>query len=437
MNKTDVAGLKVDPLTKQELLTSILRRIAVNQKTWVTTVYSEFLYAGFRDTKIIEMLNTANFAVADGIAIFWAKKFLEIPLTAKSYGGKIFQALWQIKYSLAAIIFYPKWIKNALPEKIVGADLIWDLAKMASDNHLSIFLLGGFGNTPELAKQKLISQFPNISISVSNKNPNEQSVVEDINRVHPDMLFVAYGPIKQEKWIAENLQKLNIKVAIGVGGSFDYIAGKKSAPPKFVRYSGLEWLWRLITQPHRLKRIINATFGLVSGLWHYKVFHALPLRQNVAAVILNQNNEILLCQRNPKDFFIDIITSEESLKRNNYWQLPQGGIDAGEGIVEAGKREAWEETGLENLELVKISPKTNTYVWNNAVRKFWKNRTHRNMGQTQHIVYFKFSGNDAEIKIDNKEFINFKWVKPGNLLSTIHPERLPLGKIVTEDLNNG
>ncbi|HYV33363.1 MAG TPA: WecB/TagA/CpsF family glycosyltransferase, partial [Candidatus Limnocylindria bacterium] len=325
-------------------------------------------------------------------------------------------------------------IKSALPEKIVGADLVWDLAKMASENNLSIFLLGGFGNTPELAKQKLISQFPNLSISVSNKNPDNASVVEDINRTSSDILFVAYGPIKQEKWIADNLASLDIKLAVGVGGSFDYIAGTKSAPPKFIRYAGLEWLWRLITQPYRLKRIINATFGLVNNTVLFKINSAMSLRKNVACVIINNENKILTCQRNPKPQKGHSL-GEGLDKFKNYWQLPQGGIDAGEDLILAAKREAYEETGLKNLEFIKTSEKTNNYhfppQWGKVFQKHY-----RFSGQSQNIVYLKFAGNNNEVKVDNREFVNYQWADVNKLSQLVHNERLNLIKIITEDLKD-
>ncbi len=270
--KLDIAGLKIDSLNKQELLDLMLERIKTNQKTWVTTVYSEFLYAGLKGPTIMEMLNKADIAVPDGIGIFWAKRYLSLCLTVKNYWLKILQAFWQAKYSLLAILLYPRWIKSAFPEKIVGADLVWDIAKMAGDNDLSIYLLGGFGNTPNIVNSKLKAQNPKLKTAgCSNKNPDDISLINDINQSAPDILFVAYGPIKQEKWIYENLSKLpSVKLAMGVGGSFDYIAGKRLAPATIIRKIGLEWLWRLFTQPHRIRRISNATFGLIFRLIKYK-----------------------------------------------------------------------------------------------------------------------------------------------------------------------
>ena len=410
------------------------------------------------------MLNQANIAVPDGIGIFWAHKFLSIPLTAKNYWLKILQALWQIKYSLAAILFYPKYIYSSLShgrekvrnsdfqnneglpklgEKIVGADLIWDIAKKAAAQNLSIYLLGGFADTPKLVARKLATDINlgrrvYLSLNIagySNKNPNDISIIDDINKTNPDILLVAYGPIKQEKWIYEHRDKLpTVKLFMGLGGTFDYIAGKRLAPPSPIRKIGLEWLWRLFTQPHRIKRIWQATFGLIMMLMRYKVFESLPLRSNVAAVVINSGSQILICQRDPKNHHVDIIHTVESLSSQNYWQFPQGGIDGNEDLVEAAKREALEETGLKNLELIKVSPHTNTYIWNNALRHFWKNRRHQNRGQTQNIVYFKHNGDDDDVKIDNDEFINYRWINIQDLEKFVHPERLSLIKIVQNDL---
>ncbi len=434
LNKIDISGLEIAAITKKELLERLAFRIPSGKKTWVTTIYSEFLFAALKDLKTLNLLNKADIAVADGIGIFWAKRYLELPLTSKSFIGKIIQALWQIKYSLGAIIFNPRWIKSALPEKIVGADLVWDLAKMASENNFSIFLLGGFGNTSELTKQKLISQYPNIPISTSAKNPNDPSAIEDINSTSADMLLVAYGPIKQEQWIYENLPKLNIKFAMGVGGSFDYIAGAKSAPPKFVRYSGLEWLWRLFSQPYRLGRIFNATFGLINELLLYKIFLTLPYRKNVATVILNNKNEVLIVQRNPLNKK-SYIANRDKAKYLNYWQFPQGGIDAGEALEHAAKREIQEETGLTKIKLLKISSYTNQYNFTPTWKRLW-DRNYRYRGQLQNIVYFQLQGNSEKINLDQDEIINHSWTPVESLEERVHEERANLLKIALQDLKN-
>lgn len=246
---------------------------------------------------------------------------------------------------------------------------------------------------------------------------------------------MAYGPITQEKWIAENLSKLNIKLAVGVGGSFDYIAGVKKAPLKFIRYSGLEWLWRLFTQPKRVNRIWQATFGLIDKLVHYKVFNSYPYRPNVVSIILNRENKILICQRspnNPEDHKFGFFKKDML----NYWQFPQGGRDKEETLEQTALRECKEELGLTNLSVINISKKKHSYFYPNALRPFFAKQSEFK-GQEQSIVYLRFTGLDSEIKVDNIEFINYRWVSQEKLSEEVHEHRKAIAKIVRQDFAEG
>lgn len=437
MEKIDVAGLKISAQNKRELLQTLHARLNSGQKTFISTPYSEFLFRLLRDNSLQEFLNRADFAVPDGIGIFWAKKFLDLPLTAKRYWPKIFQAHWHMSQIMLAMIFNPRKIKSVFPEKIPGSDLVWDLAKLSAENNWSVFLLGGFGNTPKLAAAALKSKFPELRIAgLSNKNPGDPGVLDDIRQANPDFIFVAFGPIRQEKWIAENMDKLPARLFVGLGGTFDYLAGKTIAPPKLVRAAGLEWLYRLFTQPKRIKRIWQATFGLMNKLIHYKVFISLPLRPNAVSVILNQADEIFVGRKPGTG--VDIIANQSPLKWKNYWQLPQGGVEPGENIIAACQREAEEETGMRNLKYLATSGHTHTYIWNNALRGFWHNRDYQFRGQTQRILYFRFDGNPRQIALPaNEEFVEYKWVPAGELLHTVHEERQTVAKFVEDDINHG
>lgn len=446
MAKVDIAGLKIDAPTKTQLLAELAERLRRGQQTFICTPYSEFLYAGLRHPEVLAMLNQFDYAVADGVGVLWAARFLHLPLTAKSYFGRIFQAYWQAVYSGAEILFNPRALRKILPEKIAGADLVWDLAKMAAENSYSVYLLGGFGSTPQLAAEKLETyllttylpgrQAGNLQLKLagySNKNPDDLTAIADIQKAKPDFLFVAYGPIKQESWLMQYKNQLPVKLAVGLGGTFDYLAGARRSPPKFIRGIGLEWLYRLFTQPHRTGRIYRATFGLISLLVRHKVFSTYPFRQNAVAIIFNQAGQVLVNQRAPDNFKVDIMGGITKAKRMNYWQFPQGGVDAGESVINAAKREAREETGLENLQFIKVSSSVNAYFWNNALRKFWANREFKNCGQKQHVAYFRYLGNDSGVRVDMHEFVAYKWVEVKGLDKIVHEERRAVAKIVQQD----
>ncbi|MCL5667375.1 MAG: WecB/TagA/CpsF family glycosyltransferase [Patescibacteria group bacterium] len=436
MDNINIAGLNISKTTKAELLAQLAARIKRGQQTFVTTPYSEFLYRCLKDSSLLEILNRSDFAVADGIGLFWAARFLSIPLAAKSYSGKILQSVWQAKYSLLSILFYPKFVRSSLPEKIPGSDLIWDLAELAAKNNWSIYLLGGFNDTPELAAGKLAGKFAG-KLRVagwSNKNPGDATVIKDIKNANPDILLVAYGPVKQERWIAENLQNLPAKLAIGLGGSFDYLAGKKTQPPKIIRRAGLEWLFRLATQPRRIKRIFQATFGLTWALIKYRVFSSLPFRQNVASVILNQNGLIFIAKFNPGKAVLRALGYSQG-SFQDYWQLPQGGLEKNEGIEQGAKREIQGETAITSIKFMGKSGHIYSYLWKDmGKRPLFVAKRYHYKGQEQHIAYFKFFGQDMEIKLDRDEFVEYKWVPWQNLEKEVHREKQDLAKIILEDL---
>jgi N-acetylglucosaminyldiphosphoundecaprenol N-acetyl-beta-D-mannosaminyltransferase len=431
--KVDVARLHLNALTKIELLQIIAERINSRQQTFIITPYSEFLFHALRDPKIEELFNGADLAVADGIGILWADYFLRQHFTFGNYYLKIIQAWWQVVWTGAAILLAPRKLYKTFPEKIVGADLFWDLGELAAKNDFSIFLLGGFADTTERVKQILENRFPGIRVvGTSNKNINDPTIIPDITAVRPEMLLVAFGPIAQEEWIRNNLKSLPVSMAIGLGGTFDYISGKKSLPPVWVRKIGLEWLYRLVTQPHRAKRIFNAVPGLILALVRYKIFISTPYRLNAVAIAVNSAGKILVVKRNPHDHYLNRIYGDKAADRyKDYWFFPQGAVEEGESVESGAARELAEETGLEKVELLHTSASTFSYIWNNTVRPLLNNVRH-NKGQIQHVVYFRVA-DDAPIKLDNRELVDYKWADFGSLRDIVDNEKIPLAAIIQAD----
>lgn len=227
MRKTvDILGVSIDSITMDDACEKIYGFLDGNEIRTVFTPNSEIIMTAQRDSVLKDILNSGDLVVPDGAGVVLASSIL---------GKKV-------------------------PAKVSGIDII---KKLFSDaNHsVSFFLLGAKPGVAELAKQKLVSAYPGIKIAGTQHGyfnaGEEESVVEAINNSGANVLLVALGASKQEKWIYENKNRLNVKVCIGIGGSLDIFAGKARLAPEFIRKAGLEWLYRLIKEPRRFKRMLD------------------------------------------------------------------------------------------------------------------------------------------------------------------------------------
>lgn len=273
----EVLGVKITDLSSSDLLRKLEQELAIPSRTqpiFLVTPYSESLVRAQTDEEFRSILNRADFALPDGVGVLWAARYLSQNFQSALPAGrfsifnfqaaKIIGAVGQLIASLLAVFFWPKYLHKPIPEKIPGRELMVDLAQMAERNNYSVFLLGGFGNTVNLAAQNLTAKFPLLKIAGTySGNPKEQGMVQKINESKAQMLFVAFGPVKQEKWLFQNLSSLKVRLVMGVGGAFDYVAGRRPLPPQIWAKTGLEWLWRLVTQPWRVARIIRGVLGLI------------------------------------------------------------------------------------------------------------------------------------------------------------------------------
>ncbi len=230
--KISILGVQIDNSTLTEVLEKVREFLHTQKQYYIVTVNPEFIMAARKDDEFKNILNKADLSVADGKGIVFA---------ARRYGDK-------------------------LKVRITGVDLLWKICEIAQEEGQSIFLLGSKRGVPDTAAEKIKKQYPNIKIVGAecgyrrwHRQIKDDRLVTMINRRGPDILFVAFGQVKQEKWIYHNLPKLHsVKLAMGVGGSFDYISGNVRRAPQWMRSIGLEWLYRLMRQPWRLFRIITA-----------------------------------------------------------------------------------------------------------------------------------------------------------------------------------
>lgn len=202
--------------------------------TWIVTANPEILLYAKRDPTYWHTLHQADIRTVDG-----------------------------------AGLQYVGWFLGASPVRLAGVELAEKLLKYAQQKHWSVALLGGEGTT-DAALRNLRERYPELRLyAEGGGRVDQKGVGDDVNeealhrltQVAPDLLFVALGHPKQEAWIAKHLQELpSIKVVVGIGGTLDYWSGSLRRAPKFFQKLGIEWAWRLVTQPRRIKRIIDAVF---------------------------------------------------------------------------------------------------------------------------------------------------------------------------------
>src|SRR3989344_347544 len=194
-----IVGVKVDRVTLPQALKLVSGWLKTSKKHYITTPNPEMIVAAQKDNEFRKILNGADLAIPDGVCL----KLADLRL-----------------------------------RRLAGADLMLQLIKKG---HKTL-LVGGQPGVAQKAAKKL-----------GVMGMTEPDVTK-INKLKPQLLFVALGHGKQEKWIDKNLKKLKVKVAMGVGGALDYVAKPWLRAPKLIRLLGLEWLWRLLVQPWRLKR---------------------------------------------------------------------------------------------------------------------------------------------------------------------------------------
>lgn len=260
-NSLKIFGVRVDKVTLDEAVARILVWTKGGAKHYVVTPNVEFLMAARQDSEFGQVLADADLAIPDSARFGWAG------------------AMVKEKNPLWRRLLWPTFFLKDCPLRepfpvTTGVDLMQELCRQSVKEGVVIGLLGGRNGVALKLKERLKETYPEIKVvfaesggvidqtgkivSNSDKTQNHPTVSPHSGRklqIPPvDILFVAFGHIKQEKWIARHIDRVPAKVFIGVGGAFDYLSGTLPRAPKWLQDLGLEWLFRLITQPWRIKR---------------------------------------------------------------------------------------------------------------------------------------------------------------------------------------
>jgi N-acetylglucosaminyldiphosphoundecaprenol N-acetyl-beta-D-mannosaminyltransferase len=245
----DVLGLRFDRLTRAQAAEAVVGLAASGGKHYVVKPYSEFMPRAHRNARVHEMLSGASLCLADGVGVLWAAHYLSLP------GGRL-QALAQLPLSLASLALNPDALRRPLPEAMHGVDFTWEMLAAIERAGLSVYLLGGTPEELSGTVGRIAERLPGLRLIGAHQGhlARGETVVREIAATSPDVLLVAMGFPRQERWITNNLPALNVKVAVAEGGSFSFMSGAVPRAPGWVRRAGLEWSYRLARQPWRLRR---------------------------------------------------------------------------------------------------------------------------------------------------------------------------------------
>ena len=166
------------------------------------------------------------------------------------------------------IVLLSRLLFNALPERVTGADMVPPICRRCEEEGLSVYVLGGSGDVVEEAFGKMDVgrlRVAGVDPAFVKLDEEQPEIIARINAAKPDVLFVALGNPKQELWMGRNAGKLAVPVMIGVGGAFNFIAGRVKRAPRWMQRGGLEWIYRIIQEPGRLWR--RYAYGLVKFSW--------------------------------------------------------------------------------------------------------------------------------------------------------------------------
>lgn len=223
--KVSVLGVTFDNKTKEAFLKELMARIDHKKKSFVVTANPEIVMYAKKDPNYMSLIKEADYVIADGIGIIKGSKMLGTPIV----------------------------------ERVAGYDLMLALLEEANQQGSRVYLLGAKEDVLQSTVAKVKKLYPSINL-VGSRNGyfdfSDSAVIEAVQATQPDIVFVAIGYPKQEQWIHQYMRTASKGLLMGVGGSFDVLSGKSKRAPKIFIKLNIEWLYRLIKQPFRIKRMM-------------------------------------------------------------------------------------------------------------------------------------------------------------------------------------
>jgi N-acetylglucosaminyldiphosphoundecaprenol N-acetyl-beta-D-mannosaminyltransferase len=243
-----ILGVPFDNVTTAETVQMIEQMILSRRPHYLATANVDFVAQAAEDVELRRILFDAHLVLCDGTPLVWASHLLG----------------------------------NRLPERVAGSDLVPLLLKTAAEKGYRPFLLGASPDSLEAAVRRATEQYPKLQFAGYYSPPfnkllemDHEAIRNQILQAQPDILFVAFGCPKQEKWINMHFRSLGVPVSVGVGGTIDFLAGKLARAPRWMQRTGTEWIFRLAQEPRRLfsRYATDLSFfarGIAGQLWRLR-----------------------------------------------------------------------------------------------------------------------------------------------------------------------
>jgi N-acetylglucosaminyldiphosphoundecaprenol N-acetyl-beta-D-mannosaminyltransferase len=250
--KCSILGVDIDVMTMDEATDLITEYIASRKPAvYISKPYVEFIDLAASDTTIKTLLNNSFATLPDSVAMQWASLYI--------YGGK--QSFMRLFKTLSQIVLQRSALTKIIPERFAGADFSWKLLAAVANKNLVVYIIGHPVNSSiDHTAETIQNNLPRITIAGTfdgyKVNHDEAALVTELLRLKPDLILVGTGFPRQEQLMSRLIKQVPYGVFIGEGGTFDYesFGGTMRRAPAWMRTLGLEWLWRLLLQPSRIKR---------------------------------------------------------------------------------------------------------------------------------------------------------------------------------------
>ncbi len=232
--RTEIQGVGFDSLTKAEAVEKAFSLIEERRAAYVVTPNPEIVMLCNKNAEMMQAVRKADLVIPDGIGVIYGAKILSRPLK----------------------------------ERIPGIELATEIISRLPEKNMSLFLFGAKPGVADKAAEELKKTYPGLNVCGTENGyfSDDAPIIEKINSAAPDLLLVCLGAPKQEKWMLANTGKLNVGLMMGLGGSLDVFAGVVQRSPESWNRLGLEWLYRLIKQPSRIKRMIKLPLFLFAAM---------------------------------------------------------------------------------------------------------------------------------------------------------------------------